>query len=82
MYVYTYNMTNNEREQKGLDIAKQHDLIRIRDGFYKVHSQTTNREYNVVKCGQSWQCDCPDHLNRHTHCKHMYAIEFSLKFKE
>lgn len=72
----------NPREQKGLDIAKRHDLIRIRDGFYKVHSQTTKREYNVVKCGESWQCDCPDHIFRHVCCKHIHAVEFSLKFKE
>lgn len=72
----------NPREEKGKEIAKRHDLIRIRDGYYKVHSQTTKREYNVVKCGESWQCDCPDHIFRHVCCKHIHAVEFSLKIRE
>lgn len=75
-------MENNERQQKGIDIAKRHDLIRVRDGFYKVHSQTTKREYNVVKVNTSWQCDCPDHIFRHVCCKHIHAVEFSLKLRD
>lgn len=72
----------NKREEKGKEIAKRHDLIRVRDGFYKVHSQTTKREYNVVKVNTSWQCDCPDHIFRHVCCKHIHAVEFSLKLRD
>ena len=71
----------NKREEKGKEIAKRHDLIRVRDGFYKVHSQTTKREYNVVKVN-TWQCDCPDHIFRHVCCKHIHAVEFSLKLRD
>jgi len=75
-------MENNERQEKGKEIAKRHDLIRVRDGFYRVHSQTTKREYNVVKVDTSWQCDCPDHIFRHVCCKHIHAVEFSLKLRD
>src|SRR5207249_9998904 len=29
-----------------------------------------------------WQCDCPDHIFRHVNCKHMHAVEFSMKMRE
>jgi len=72
----------NKREQKGKQIASRHDLHRISDNFYHVKSQTTKREYNVVKTNDSWQCDCPDHIFRHVKCKHALAVEFSIKFKQ
>jgi len=72
----------NPREQKGMDIAKRHDLIRVRDDYYTVHSQTTNREYDVIKIGDSWDCNCADHKFRHVCCKHIHAVEFSIKFRE
>ena len=75
-------MTQNEREIKGKQIASRHDLHRISDNFYHVKSQTTKREYNVVKTNNSWQCDCPDHIFRHVCCKHIHAVEFSIKFRE
>lgn len=72
----------NPREIKGKQIALRHDLIRIRDDFYHVKSQTTNREYDVIKTGDSWHCSCPDHKFRKTCCKHIHAIEFSIKMRE
>src|SRR5574337_1542254 len=75
-------MTENSREIKGKQIASRHDLHRISDTFYHVKSQTTKREYNVVKVNTSWQCDCPDHIFRHVCCKHIHAVEFSLKLRD
>jgi transposase-like protein len=72
----------NPREEKGKQIASRHDLIRITDTLYHVKSQTTNREYNVVKTNDSWQCDCPDHIFRHVRCKHSLAVEFSIQMRE
>ena len=71
-----------EVEQKVKDIALRHDLVRISDYHYRVHSQTTNREYDVIKVGNKWECNCPDHVYRHVCCKHSHAVEFSLKIKE
>ena len=44
-------MDNNQREQKGKEIALKSDLIRVSDYHYHVHSQTTNRDYDVIKLG-------------------------------
>lgn len=70
------------REQKGKEIALKSDLIRVSDYHYKVQSQTTNRKYDVIKTDNVWHCSCPDHIYRHVCCKHIHAIEFSIKFRE
>ena len=75
-------VTTNPREQKGIEIAKRHDLIRVSDYQYKVHSQTTNRNYDVIKTDSIWHCNCPDHIYRHVCCKHIHAVEFSIKLRE
>jgi putative transposase len=74
-------MTIN-REEKGKEIALKSDLIRVSDYHYHVHSQTTNRNYDVIKVGQNWTCSCPDHTFRHICCKHIHAVEFSFKIRE
>ena len=76
------SMTQNEREEKGKQIALKSDLIRISDYQYRVHSQTSNREYDVIKVNDKWVCNCADHVYRHVCCKHAHAVEFSLKIKE
>lgn len=75
-------MTTNPREEKGKQIAIKHDLVRIADNHYKVHSQTTNKEYKVVMINDKWVCNCPDHIFRHVCCKHIHAVEFSIKLRE
>lgn len=75
------NKGENPREEKGKQIALKSDLIRISDYQYRVHSQTTNREYDVIKVGDKWVCNCADHVYRHVCCKHAHAVEFSLKIK-
>lgn len=72
----------NPRQEKGKQIALKSDLIRVSDYHYHVHSQTTNRDYDVIKSDGIWHCDCPDHRFRHVCCKHIHAIEFSLKIRE
>src|SRR2546422_2570689 len=75
-------MTENKRETKGKEIALKSDLIRISDNFYHVKSQTTKREYDVARTDGVWHCTCPDHTFRHVCCKHIHAIEFSIKIRE
>jgi transposase-like protein len=75
--------TSNQREQKGLDIAKQPNQIRrIDSDTYIVKSQTNNHEYRVLKVNDEWYCECPDHIYRHEKCKHIYAVEFSASLRE
>jgi transposase-like protein len=75
-------MTENMREMKGKEIALKSDLIRVSDYHYHVHSQTTKRDYDVIKAGTNWVCNCADHVYRHVCCKHIHAVEFSLKIRE
>lgn len=73
----------NPREEKGKQIALKSDLIRVSDYHYHVHSQTTNRDYDVVKLDGKWACTCPDHRYRNrVCCKHIHAVEFSLKIRQ
>ena len=71
----------NPREQKGKVIASRHLLFELDRDYYKVHSQTTNREYDVIKTGDKWECNCPDHKFRNVCCKHIHAVEFSIKLR-
>lgn len=73
---------NNMRKEKGKQIASQHNLTRISDSLYHVKSQTIDKEYNVVKTNDKWICNCPDHKFRQVCCKHIHAVEFSIKIRE
>ena len=73
---------NNAREEKGKEIALKSDLIRVSDYHYHVHSQTTKQDYDVIKVGTNWVCNCADHIYRHVCCKHIHAVEFQLKIRE
>lgn len=72
----------NPREEKGKEIALKSDLIRVSDYHYHVHSQTSKRDYDVIKTNDKWTCNCADHIYRHVCCKHIHAVEFSLKMRE
>jgi putative transposase len=74
----------NLRETRGLEIAKAKEpqITRIDDYTYKVLSQNGNGEYVVCLSEDEWRCECPDHVYRHVKCKHIFAVEFSLKMRE
>ena len=74
--------TNKSRKQKGKKIALKSDLIRLSDYHYHVHSQTTNRDYDVIKVSENWTCNCADHKFRKVCCKHIHAVEISNKMRE
>jgi len=75
-------MKQNIRKEKGKQIALKSDLIRLSDYHYHVHSQTTKRDYDVILVSDNWTCNCADHKFRHVCCKHIHAIEFSIKLRE
>ncbi|MGA3191514.1 MAG: DDE-type integrase/transposase/recombinase [Candidatus Bathyarchaeia archaeon] len=75
--------TLNQREQKGLDIAKMPNQInRIDAETYVVKSQSNNGEYKVFKVSGEWYCECADHVYRHEKCKHIFAVEFSSQIRK
>jgi putative transposase len=77
-------MKQDNRQEKGKEIAlNPHvQILRINDNLYHVKSQTTNREYDVISTESGWICTCPDHTFRHICCKHIHAVEFSIRLRE
>jgi transposase-like protein len=78
------NTLENPRESRGLEIAKakESQITRFDQATYKVLSQSGNGEYAVCLSEDEWRCECPDHRFRGVKCKHIWAVEFSLKIRE
>ena len=75
------------REERGKAIAeKPHQIQRLGERFYKVASQNGHGMYNVAKARMNqtigWVCDCPDFTYRRVKCKHVWAVEISVKLRE
>ena len=43
-------------------------------GTYRVRSQSGRGSYTVRVEGARWNCECPDWLERHLSCKHIFAV--------
>jgi len=73
-----------KREQKGLVIAqaKENQINQVDALLYTVKSQNGNGEYTINKIDGEWFCTCPDNTYRHVKCKHIFAVELSLKMRE
>ena len=84
MYVQAIETLEKIREERGLVIAKakENQVNRIEENFYTVQSQSGNGEYAIYQVDSEWHCECPDHTYRHVKCKHLFAVEISLKMKE
>jgi transposase len=67
------------RAQKGMEIAATVKL-KQNGGVWIVPSQSgKGTSYKVDVKGDSPSCSCPDHETRRVKCKHIYAVEFSVK---
>ena len=66
----------NAREERGLVIAALCKLNQTADGWL-VPSQSGERIYRVNVEKQT--CTCPDHTESGFKCKHLYAVEFTIK---
>jgi putative transposase len=59
------NLQSNKREQSGQSIAKTSNQIkRVDEQSYRVKSQSSNTEYDVIPTELGWNCSCPDHKFR------------------
>ena len=83
---------NNPRELRGLKILSERDtIIQTGKNEWDVRSQSKDAYYQVTRKFQDrhaqmrgqavWTCSCPDHQTRNVICKHIYAVQFSLKIK-
>lgn len=68
------------RQEKGLQIAALARIEKNRLG-YKVPSQSGNGSYIVNIDGEPF-CTCPDFETRQQPCKHIYAVEFTIRREE
>ncbi len=68
----------NMREQKGKDIAARLKIER-KDNLWIVPSQTGKGKYTVDL--EKPYCSCPDFELRGLKCKHLYAVEYSIKYE-
>ena len=72
----------NKREGHGLNIALIRKVLRIEnsDTFY-IESESTNNLFYFVRYEPYFQwCSCLDNSTRHVRCKHLFAIEFAIRF--
>jgi transposase len=69
-------MKMDAREQRGLVIAALCKLNRTPEGWLVPSQSGGDRTYTVSPTEQT--CTCPDHEAGHK-CKHIYAVEFTLK---
>ena len=76
------NKCNREESGKEIALNPNQQILRINDYTYSVKSQTTKREYDVIHTELGWICTCPDHTYRKICCKHIHAVEFSLKLRQ
>ncbi len=73
----------NFREQRGREITQKQDQItRIDENHYVVSSQSRDRQHDVIAVESGWSCSCEDHRFRRTCCKHIHAVEISLKIRQ
>ena len=71
------------REKRGLIIAnKKRQVKRINESNYTVLSQNGNGSYLISKLEDELICECPDHKFRQVKCKHIFAVDFSLKMRQ
>ena len=68
----------SERETKARDIAA-HSKLTFQGGLWLVPSQSGAKEYTVNPNPESPSCSCPDFEYRRARCKHIYAVEITLK---
>lgn len=66
------------REQRGLELARATKISRNGQGWC-VPSQNGGGRYNVILDGDKPHCTCPDYEYRDQKCKHIYAVEYTLK---
>jgi hypothetical protein len=66
---------DNIRFQRGSDIVDKKNQIQELDKYqYRVKSQSTCGEYEILSTDLGWICSCADHKFRGVICKHLYAI--------
>lgn len=70
---------SNPREQRGIVIAASSSIRRKGDSWIVPSSNENNDPYTVEIAGDGQHCTCPDHTIRGMKCKHIFAVEYTLR---
>ena len=75
----------DRRPGRGRAVALSRRVYRLQNsGVYYVESETSDDQYYFVKFKpdviESWYCSCPDNSMRGLKCKHLFAIEFAIRW--
>ena len=72
------------RQDRGRRIFEHGGQVRrIDDIEYEVKSQTwPDRAYAVFYTERGWICSCPDHMEAGHQCKHIHAVDMSIRMRE
>ena len=86
-------ITKDRREGKGHILALSRRMYRllqqntslVTDVYYYVESETSDDQYYFVKFKPDvlesyWYCSCKDNSTRGLKCKHLFAIEFAIRW--
>ena len=71
-------MTDNPRQQKGLEIASKSNITR-KGNLWLVPSQNGGGEYTVNMDAEKPHCTCRDHEFRRSVCKHIVAVQVTIE---
>src|SRR5580704_6754515 len=66
------------REQRGIALAKT-KALKQKGALWVVPSATGSGNYVVEPNGQQPNCTCPDHETTGIKCKHLYAVEYTIR---
>src|SRR5579863_1186454 len=66
------------REQRGIAIAKG-KALKQKGALWVVPSQSGSGTYVVEPGTQKPNCTCPDYETRGIKCKHLYAVEWTIR---
>ena len=70
----------SERQQKALEIAARTKLKKSGKHWIVPSQSGDGTQYKVDNSNPDWPtCTCPDFELRRTHCKHIYAVEYTLE---
>ena len=71
----------NEREQRGMELAKRVNIQPVGKGVGKwiVPSASSSEWYTVDLNSNRRRCTCPDWEQRRCKCKHIFAVEYSVR---
>src|SRR5262245_23730843 len=69
----------SERIRKAATLVQQHAVWGLTSGSYLVASQSDGQAAHLVRRRPAWTCDCADHAYRGTTCKHIIAVQISVR---